>query len=120
MKARLPLFAKILFWFCLDLFLILVLMLWLFQLQVSAGRDSPLAGMIGSQMQSAAEAIAEELERSNRDQWDAVLMRHSAERDVMVGLFSNHGDPLAGSPIAYTVGSNLTEFENTNPNNYNP
>lgn len=100
MKARLPLFAKILFWFCLDLFLILVLMLWLFQLQVSAGRDSPLAGMIGSQMQSAAEAIAEELERSNRDQWDAVLMRHSAERDVTFVLFSNHGDPLAGSPIA--------------------
>ena len=40
--------------------------------------------------------------------------------DWMNQVSCNPNSLLAGSPIAYTVGTNLTEFDNLDPNNYNP
>lgn len=100
MRMRLPLFARILLWFFLNLVIILLVLLSLFKLQFHAGRDSPLAGMIGNRLQEVGTGIRDELERADTASWDAILARHGATHDVSFVLVSRSGDRIAGESLS--------------------
>ena len=99
MTLRFPLYAKILFWFFLNLLLLALAFYVVFQIQFRPGLDSLLAGRAGERIQLISDIIEEELADTARENWDDVLKRFGRSSKVQFYLFRPDGAKLAGEPV---------------------
>ena len=99
MRSGLPLYAKILLWFFLNLLLLVALFYVFFRLQFRVGLDSLLEGPAGDRVQALAAEVGFELAESDRTEWEEVLRRQSTEHGVAFRLFRADGEQLAGEPV---------------------
>jgi two-component system sensor histidine kinase CpxA len=100
MKVRLPLYVKILAWFCVNFLVIGALLLAVFNLQVRFAPDSSMFGIAANRFEATAQSVAFELNRAPCADWDAILRRHSETWNADFVLVSGAGERLAGSDIA--------------------
>src|SRR5689334_486402 len=94
MTLRLPLLAKIIGWFFLNL-AVLGLAGWYllrdqFAFSMLASRTA------GDRVAQIATAIAADLPPDRRAQWDTILAQHGRERGVEFFLYTNEAEQLAG------------------------
>ncbi|MEW6304286.1 MAG: HAMP domain-containing sensor histidine kinase [Verrucomicrobiota bacterium] len=75
MKARFPLYAKILLWFFLNLVLLAVAAWITLRVQLRAGFDSFLSVYTGQRVEPVARMIVTELENSPDTAWDGILQQ---------------------------------------------
>lgn len=98
MSIRLPLFAKILLWFFLNLMLLAAVAVLVVTFQFHLGMDWLLASQAGDRVQAVADGLAEDLREEPRSSWDSILKELSEAQGVEFGLFGGEGRLLAGSP----------------------
>lgn len=98
MRPRYPLFAKILAWLFLNLLVLAVSGLVLFQAQFHLGLDSLLTGRAGERLQALGTAVANELRDKPPVEWDSVLKNFGAVYQVDLMLFQPDGTQVAGVP----------------------
>ncbi len=99
MKTGLPLYAKILIWFFLNL-LLLVLAFWIgIRAQLYSGFDTLLSARAGERMQVLGDLVGGELRDSPVAEWNRVLARFSAAYKVQLILLDGNGKVLAGGSV---------------------
>ncbi len=94
MKPRVPLYAKIVLWFFVNLAVLFVVG-WLLvrgQFQISGFS----ARVAGDRVQNKALEIMAELNAAPGEKWDAILAKHAAPFGVQFHLYDNDGRHLAG------------------------
>ena len=99
MKARFPLYAKILLCFFLNLLLVAGVFALVVRLQLRAGVDSLLAGQAGERLRAVGQVIADELHERPRGEWNDILNRFSKAHHAQFFLFENDGPQIAGDPV---------------------
>jgi two-component system sensor histidine kinase CpxA len=116
MKIRFPLYAKILFWFFLNVLFLSVVLLFLARVQFHFGLDSLVAGPAGERIQAVTQAVGAELRDRPRDQWDTALKEFSDAYKVQFYLFRDQ-DQIAGTVIdlPQAVRDRLNEPRGLNP-----
>lgn len=97
MKVRFPLYAKILFWFFLNLLILGVGFVIFFNLEV--GFNSAIERQAHDRLRPIEQLIMAELAPSPRQDWDDVLKRFSTAYGVQFALFRNSGDQVAGEQL---------------------
>jgi two-component system sensor histidine kinase CpxA len=103
MKARFPLYAKILIWFFLNVVFLCVIFFIVARVQFKFGLDSLVAGPAGEQIQRVTQLIMGELREQPRKEWDSVLKRFSETYKVEFLLVRPDGELLAGGPVKLPV-----------------
>jgi len=96
MRFRSSLFAKILFWFFVNLAVLGAVLLVFFNLQFRFAPDSPLFTAFGHRLDYVAGLIADEVRSSEPAERDAILERYSSTYQVEFQLFTGVGERLAG------------------------
>jgi len=99
MSIRLPLYAKILGWFFLNLLLLVGLFYLFFRVQLNLGLDSLVGRAAGDRIHTAAELVQEQLASSSRTNWNGVLERFSSAYQLEFYLFRPDGVQMAGKDI---------------------
>jgi two-component system, OmpR family, sensor histidine kinase CpxA len=99
MKTRFPLYAKILFWFFLNVVVLAVVFFFVARVQFRFGLDSLIAGKAGERMQSITKLIMEDLKDRPRDEIDPVLKRFGEAYSLDFYIFRNDGEQIAGEPM---------------------
>ena len=99
MKIRFPLYAKVLFWFFLNLVFLLLVFYGLFKVQFRIGLDSLLLGRTGDRMQAVSDIIGAELGDTPTNEWDALLDRFSSAYKVKFLLLRPTASEVAGERI---------------------
>lgn len=99
MKLRLPLSAKILAWFLLNLVLLAVGFYVLFRVQFASGFDAFFSEVAGPRVQAVALVVSTELQEQPRKQWPTVLERFSRVYGVKMSLYYNDGPLAAGEDL---------------------
>src|SRR5215469_15661700 len=87
MKIKLPLYAKILFWFFLNVVFLGVIFLAVARVQFRFGLDSLIAGPAGQNVDNVIQLMTAELRDSPANQWDAALARFGETYHVKFYLF---------------------------------
>ena len=100
MSLRFPLYAKILFWFFLNLVLLAAAFVLLLRAQFHYGFDWMLAAGAGERIQAISDVIVGELADRPRSQWDGVLKRFDAAYQVQFLIYRLDGLQLAGESNA--------------------
>ncbi len=95
MTIRLPLLAKIVGWFLLNL-VVLGVAGWLL-LRESLGFSMLASRTAGERVSQVAGVIASEMNAAPRAEWDKILAKHEQQRGVNFHVFTNEGTPLAGT-----------------------
>src|ERR1700722_3976867 len=98
MKIKFPLYAKILFWFFLNIIFLGAVFLLVARGQFHFGLDSLISGPAGQRFQAVTQLITEDVRDSPRSDWDAVLKRYSDVYHVQFFLFRNH-EQIAGTIV---------------------
>lgn len=99
MKTGLPLYAKILIWFFLNL-LLLVLAFWIgIRAQFYSGLDTLLSARAGERMQVLGDLVGGELRDTPVSEWNRVLERFSAAYKVQLILLDRTSKVLAGGSV---------------------
>jgi two-component system sensor histidine kinase CpxA len=99
MKLRLPLYARILGWFFLNLFLLGLVFYVFFRVQFHWGLNSLLLGRAGDRIQAVGELLMAELRETARPGWNGLVERFSAAYQVEFFLFRADGVQEAGAPV---------------------
>src|SRR5690349_17362575 len=99
MKTKFPLYAKILFWFFLNVVVLAVVFFFVARVQFRFGLDSLIAGKAGERMQSITKLIMEDLKDRPRIEIDSVLKRFGAAYSLDFFIFRNDGAQIAGEPM---------------------
>lgn len=92
MKIRFSLFAKILFWFFLNLGILVSLLLVIFGQQFKIGVDSILKFDKGSRILSVMRLITQELARTDAEDWNEITDRFNSAYGVDFLVFSMEGE----------------------------
>lgn len=100
MRLRIPLYARILGWFFLNLIALAVGFHLFFHAQVRMGLNSLMMGRAGDRIQSVSEIIAAELNSSERAHWNDILKQFGDSYRVRYYLFHQDGHQVAGEPVA--------------------
>ena len=87
MKIKLPLYAKILFWFFLNVIFLGVIFLVVARVQFRFGLDSLISGPAGQHIDDVIQLMTLELRDSPADEWDAVLTQYGEKHHVKFYLF---------------------------------
>ncbi len=87
MRIKLPLYAKILFWFFLNVIFLGVIFLVVARVQFRFGLDSLVAGPAGQNVDNVIQLMTAELRDSPGNQWDTVLARFGETYHVKFYLF---------------------------------
>src|SRR5579859_7961938 len=98
MKMKFPLYAKILFWFFLNVVFLGAVFLFVARGQLHFGLDALISGPAGGRLQDVTRLISEELRVLPQSEWNGVLQRSSDVYHVQFYLFHN-GDQLAGATV---------------------
>ncbi len=96
MRIKFPLYAKILFWFFLNLLVLGVVFFFVARVQLRFGLDSLIAGRAGDRMQAITKLIMEDLRDRPRTEIDSVLKRYGEAYSLDFFLFRNDGAQIAG------------------------
>ncbi|HSH93056.1 MAG TPA: HAMP domain-containing sensor histidine kinase [Roseimicrobium sp.] len=96
MRVRLPLIAKLMGWFFLNLLLLLLTGWLLLHFQFKDGVNSFLAGYIANRLEPSARGLMEKLNAAPSDQWDAIVREHSAKAGVDFAVYGMGQRRLAG------------------------
>lgn len=100
MKTGLPLYAKILIWFFLNL-LLLVLAFWIgIRAQLYSGFDTLLSARAGERMQILGDLVGSELRDTPVADWNRVLDRFSKAYKVELILVDGNNKVVGGGSIA--------------------
>ena len=101
MKLKLPLYAKILVWFFLNLVLLVAAFLLVARGQFKLGLDSLISGPAAGRVRAIAQVLGQEIREKEmpRPDWDAALKRFSDAYKVDLYLFREDGVQLAGTTI---------------------
>ncbi|MEO7297602.1 MAG: HAMP domain-containing sensor histidine kinase [Verrucomicrobiota bacterium] len=99
MKTKFPLYAKILFWFFLNVVVLAVVFFFVARVQFRFGLDSLIAGKAGERMQSITKLIMEDLRDRPRLEIDSVLKRFGEAYSLDFFIFRNDGAQIAGEPM---------------------
>jgi len=100
MNIRYPLYAKILFWFFLNLVLLALVVLVLMRGQFRFGFDWMLATGADARIQAVSDIIVAELNDSPQTNWNSVLNRFDDAYRIQFLVFRADGTQLAGKPVA--------------------
>ena len=116
MKIKFPLYAKILFWFFLNVVFLGAVFLIAARGQLHFGLDALISGPAGDRLQEVTRLISEELRDRPQSEWDNVLKRFSDVYHVRFYLFRN-SDQLAGATVMLPreVEQRLMERPGMNP-----
>ncbi len=96
MSLRLPLYAKILLWFFLNLVGLASVLAAIFYVQFNFNWDWLLAAGARDRIEAVGDLIVGELNVAAPDEWAAVLRRYSAAHRVEFGLLDENGLLLVG------------------------
>jgi two-component system sensor histidine kinase CpxA len=96
MKIKLPLYAKILFWFFLNLVFLGVIFLVVARVQFRFGLDSLISGPAGQHIDDVIQLMTLELRDSPADEWDAVLAGDGEKYNVKFYLFRGKDEAVGG------------------------
>ncbi len=99
MKLRFPLYAKILFWFFLNLVVLAAIFYAFVKIQFQLGLDSLLVGRAGDRVQAMAELIVAELKDTPRPEWNSRLKNFGEAYKVQLYIFGNDGNQFAGETV---------------------
>src|SRR5438874_1853687 len=99
MKIRVPLYAKILLWFFVNLVVLGAAFGALSHFQFHFGLNSLITGSAGARIDATGELIGAELRHSPRKNWNEILARFSDAYHVNFFLFGYDGSQAAGEPI---------------------
>lgn len=97
MTIRLPLSAKILIWFFLNLTILAAVFVLLFNAQFRFNLDWVFASSAGQRVEAVRALIVGELNTRAPDEWGSVLERFSEAYGVRFSLFEPNGRHLIGS-----------------------
>jgi two-component system, OmpR family, sensor histidine kinase CpxA len=98
-KARLPLFTKVLFLAFLNLCLLGLVIAFIVRVQFRLDARSFLLAPAQNRIMAVAHLLALELEETAPGMWDPVLARYSKTHGVGFYLFDERGDRLAGPEL---------------------
>ncbi|HWF20234.1 MAG TPA: HAMP domain-containing sensor histidine kinase, partial [Verrucomicrobiae bacterium] len=117
MKIRFPLYAKILFWFFLNVVFLCAVFFIVARGQFHFWMDALISGPAGGRMQAVTHLIAEELRDRPQTEWNGVLQRFSSAYNVEFTVFRNDGRQLAGETVTLPpqVRIRLAERHGMNP-----
>jgi two-component system, OmpR family, sensor histidine kinase CpxA len=96
MRARVPLYAKILGWFFLNLVLLVAVFVLLFNAQFSLNLDWLFAAGARDRFEAVRGLIVGELNTTTPDEWHQVLSRYNEAYHVRFALLDDSGHPLVG------------------------
>ena len=99
MRPRLPLSAKILLWFFLNLALLSGAFYLLVRAEFRFGMDWVLSAGAGERMQAVCDIITTELNEAPRAEWTEVMKRFSRAYRVQFTVFRDDGVQLAGESV---------------------
>jgi two-component system sensor histidine kinase CpxA len=99
MTLRVPLVARFIGWFLLNLLIIGLVLVGALNLEFRLGPRSPLRAGRGQPLLSLARLITLELRHTVESSWNAILRRRAREYSVDLYLFSPDGKQLAGAPV---------------------
>jgi two-component system sensor histidine kinase CpxA len=99
MNPRLPLSAKILLWFFLNLLLLVAAFYLVLRVQFRFGLDVLISGRGGERIQGLANVIAAELTERPREEWDGILGRFGSGYGVQLTLVRPDGGRVAGEQL---------------------
>jgi len=97
MRARFPLYAKILGWFFLNLLALVVLFLFLANAQFRFDLGWVFATAARQRVNAMRELIVGELDSTWPDEWDRVLQSFGDAYKVRLALFDENGEHLVGN-----------------------
>lgn len=95
-RLFLPLYAKILAWFFLNLLLLAAGFVLLFDAQFSFNLDWFLASGARARIEAVRDLIVGELNTTSPDEWPAVLERYSTAHRVPLALLDEAANPFVG------------------------
>jgi two-component system, OmpR family, sensor histidine kinase CpxA len=99
MKARLPLFTKVLALALLNLALLVLALAFVMRVQFRMDARSFLLGPAQDRIMAVAHGLALELEETDPGGWDAVLARYSNRHGALFALFDEWGERIAGAAV---------------------
>jgi len=116
MKIKFPLYAKILFWFFLNVIFLGAVFLIVARAQFHFGLDVLISGPAGQRLQTVAQLMSDELSEQPPTEWNAILKRFSDAYNVQFYLFRN-SDQLAGATVSLPepVRDRMTEHRGLGP-----
>ena len=94
---RLPLSAKILFWFFLNVALLVAVFLLLFNAQFHFDLNWLLASNARQRIESMRDVITDSLNNTDPDDWDSVIEHYGTVYHVRLSLFDEDGNHLIGA-----------------------
>jgi len=94
---RLPISAKILIWFFLNLTVLAVVFILLFNAQFRLNLDWVFASRAGQRVDAMRSLLVGELNTTLPDDWHGVIDRFSEAYGVHLALFEPNGEPLIGA-----------------------
>ena len=97
MRLRLPLSAKILAWFFLNLLILALGFTLLFS--ASIGFDAVFSTLAKPRVLALAKVVGDDLESAPRSKWNDVLAHYTSAYQLQVALFHNDGRLLVGRPM---------------------
>lgn len=98
-RPRLPIYAKVLLWFCVNLALLLVLGLLFMRAQFGLSLDWFLSGPTGARIEALADDLTLELRATPEGDWSRVLTRQENLLGVRLALFGNDAELKVGSRL---------------------
>ncbi len=97
MRIHLPLYAKILVWFSLNV-LLLVVGFFLF-FYANFGFDAVFSALAKPRVQAVAEVVNAEIAEHKRADWEKIMVRNSNAYGMTFALYYHDGDHLAGEKM---------------------
>ncbi len=98
-KLRFPLYSKILLWFLVNLWVVVVIGLFYARVTFRPGLDMLLNGPAGAQIELLAVHLTDTLITRPQDEWNAVLRDYHADKGVTFTLFTSDGRQLLGERV---------------------
>src|SRR5690349_9126305 len=99
MRARFPLYAKILLCFFVNLALVALVLATIFHVQFRLGLDWLLAGDAANRVEAVSHLLFGELRDHPHHDWDSILDRFSRAYQVRFYLFGPRADQIGGAPL---------------------
>ncbi len=99
MRARFPLFLKIVAWFLLNLAVLAGAFFFLFRSQFGTSLEAMLRGPSGEKIGRTVQLISNELADTGTGRWERELERFSEAYGVTFSLYRSDGDHVAGPDL---------------------
>src|ERR1700729_546793 len=96
--VKIPLYAKILLWFFLNVIFLGVIFGIVAHGQFNFGLEALMAGPAGQRMQAVTQTLTGELRSRPRTEWNSVLELYGGAHHLAFYLFHN-GEEIAGAPV---------------------